>query len=70
MTDETEAYKQKIFSRLKIYYKDDKRVDEWYNRPHQLLGQQPYRNEVLSPRELVADGRGAEVLRFVRICLD
>jgi len=61
------SYEDQILNVMELYYFSVEKALEWYDRPHNLLSNGQRRE---SPREMVASGKGKEVLGYIKTVLD
>ena len=54
--------KEKIFIKLARFYRNEKEIEEWYEKPHGFLREN---NVDFSPREIVERGEGIKVLEIL-----
>lgn len=61
------SYENQILNIMELYYHSKEKALEWYDRPHNLLSDWQHKK---SPREMVKEGKGEEVLAFIKKVLD
>ena len=63
-----ETIKKEIIDLMTQYYWDVDHARKWYETNHPFLG--PHGKPPRSPKDLVDEGRGEEVLKWVKLMLD
>lgn len=59
-------HKKQILSFITHFFnKDEKKAEEWYSKPHSFIS-----DNGDSPRQMVDDGKGLEVLKWIKMVLN
>ena len=57
-------YEEEIIKLMKMYYRNEEKARAWYKKPNRLI--YGY-NRPFTPEQLVNDGQGALVIRFIKL---
>lgn len=59
---------KKILKRMTHYYKSVEKATDWYNKLNRYFTT-GYKNQTATPKQLVNEGRGKEVLEWIKLTI-
>ena len=63
-----DKWREKILRRMTIYYNNEEKAIDWYNRPNENLAY--YRKDRPTPKEMIEDNRGKELWKWIKIAIE